>query len=211
MKSTLAMVALAGLTVSSVALAENAPKADVAKGQQIATQVCAACHAADGNSMISANPVLAGQHAEYITKQLKNFKSWDGKPAERNNPVMAGMAAPLSKEDMVNLGAYFSQQKPKGGTAKNRELALEGQKIYRAGIARKQVPACAACHGPAGAGIPVQYPRLAGQHADYTLTQLKSFAAGQRANDPQSMMREVAGRMTEQEMKAVAEYISGLR
>jgi cytochrome c553 len=179
---------------------------DPAKATTIANQVCAACHGADGNSMIPLYPKLAGQHPEYITKQLKNFKS-----GERNNAIMAGMVATLTPEDMDNLGAYFATQAAKGGTAKSNGKGSVGEKIYKGGIPGVGVPACASCHGPAGAGIPVQFPRLAGQHADYTVAQLKSFRAGQRANDAAKMMRSVAAKLSDEDMAAVADYIQGLK
>ena len=205
MKQTMAMVAIAGVMIASSALAETAAKGDPAKAQQIVTTVCAACHTADGNSILPANPKLAGQHPEYITKQLTEFKS-----GVRKNPIMAGMAAALSPEDMKNLGAYFGEKKPNPSSAKDKDLAAAGQKIYKGGNQASGVPACAACHGPSGAGIPVQFPRLAGQHAEYVLAQLTTFRSGERANDAAKMMRVIASKMTDQEMKAVAEYISGL-
>jgi len=205
MKQTMAMVAIAGVMAASSALAETAAKGDPAKAQQIATTVCVACHAADGNSTTAANPKLAGQHPEYITKQLTEFKS-----GVRKNPIMAGMAAGLSPEDMKNLGAYFGEKKPAASSAKDQALVALGQKIFKGGNQSSGVPACAACHGPNGAGIPVQFPRLAGQHAEYTLAQLNTFRTGDRANDAAKMMRVIAAKMTDQEMKAVAEYISGL-
>jgi cytochrome c553 len=206
MKQTMAMVAIAGVLATSSALAETAAKGDPAKGQQIASTICAACHNADGNSVIPANPKLAGQHAEYVAKQLAEFKKSD-----RKNAIMLGMAAALSPEDMNNLGAYFAEQKPLPGTAGDKNLIPFGQKLYKGGNQATGVPACAACHGPDGAGIPVQFPRLAGQHAEYVLTQLTTFRSGERANDAAKMMRAVAARMTDQEMKAVAEYIAGLK
>ena len=205
MKQTMAMVAIAGVMIASSALAETAAKGDPAKAQQIVTTVCAACHTADGNSITPANPKLAGQHPEYITKQLTEFKS-----GVRKNPIMAGMAAALSPEDMKNLGAYFGEKKPAAGSAKDKALVAAGQKIYKGGNQSTGVPACAACHGPSGAGIPVQFPRLAGQHPEYILAQLTTFRSGERANDAAKMMRVIASKMTDQEMKAVAEYISGL-
>lgn len=205
MKQTMAMVAIAGVMAASSALAETAAKGDPAKAQQIATTVCVACHAADGNSTAAANPKLAGQHPEYITKQLTEFKS-----GARKNPVMAGMAAGLSPDDMKNLGAYFGEKKPNASSAKDQTLVAAGQKIYKGGNQSSGVPACAACHGPNGAGIPVQFPRLAGQHPEYILAQLMTFRSGERANDAAKMMRVIAAKMTDQEMKAVAEYISGL-
>ena len=205
MKQTMAMVAIAGTLAASSALAETAAAGDPAKAQQIVTTVCAACHTADGNSIIPANPKLAGQFPEYLNKQLTNFKS-----GERKNPIMSGMVANLSPDDMKNLAAYFGEKKPTAGTAKNKDLVAEGQKVYKGGNQASGVPACASCHGPSGAGIPVQFPRLASQHADYVLAQLKNFRSGERANDGAKMMRTIAGKMTNQEMKAVAEYISGL-
>lgn len=205
MKQTMAMVAIAGVMIASSALAETAAKGDPAKAQQIASTVCVACHAADGNSVTAANPKLAGQHAEYINKQLTDFKS-----GARKNPIMSGMVATLSPEDMKNLGAYFSEKKPNPSSAKDQALVADGQKIYKGGNQASGVPACAACHGPSGAGIPVQFPRLAGQHAEYVLAQLNTFRTGERANDAAKMMRVIASKMTDHEIKAVAEYISGL-
>lgn len=179
---------------------------DAAKGATIANQVCMACHGADGNSPISMYPSLAGQYPEYITKQLQNFKS-----GERNNAIMAGMVAALTEEDMVNLGAYYASQTAKPGTAKSNGKGSVGEKIYKAGIAGLGVPACASCHGPTGAGVPVQFPRLAGQHADYTVAQLQIFRSGQRANDAAKMMRMIASKLSDQDMAAVADYIQGLR
>ena len=181
--------------------------ADAARGSQLAGQVCAACHNADGNSIIASNPKLAGQHAEYLTKQLTNFKE----NKTRKNAVMMGFSAGLSPEDMRNIAAYYSEQKPKEGTARNAATIKAGEKIYRAGIAEKGVAACAGCHGPVGSGIPAQYPRLAGQWADYTKSQLTGFRVGERANDPNGMMRGVASKMSDKEIEAVADYIAGLK
>ncbi len=191
--------------------AKSAPKADPTKGQVIAGGLCIACHNADGNSTIAANPKLAGQSAEYLYKQLKNFKPIDGKPAERPNPVMSGMVAALSDEDMRNVAAWYASQTQKSGQAKNKDTVELGQKLYRGGDLAKGLPACAACHGPAGGGIPAQYPRIGGQHADYTEAQLKTFRSGERANDPNKMMRLVAAKMSDAEIKAVSDYIAGLR
>lgn len=211
MNYRLIMAAVAGALISSLTYAQGVVKGDPAKAQQIVTQVCAACHGADGNSAISANPSLAGQHPEYTLKQLVNFKSQDGKPAERGNAVMAGMVASLSADDMSNLAAYFAGQKPKPRAARDPELVKLGQAIYRGGILDKGVAACAACHSPNGAGIPAQFPRLAGQHAEYIALQLKAFRSGERANDPNRMMRGVAVKLSDREISAVAEYIAGLR
>ncbi|HKA39170.1 MAG TPA: c-type cytochrome [Burkholderiales bacterium] len=196
---------------ASATFAQGAPEPDVAKGQQLATQVCAACHAPDGNSVQPANPVLAGQHSEYTFKQLSNFKQQNGKPAERPNAIMAGMVANLTAEDMSSLAAYFQTQKPAPRAARDAELVKLGQAIYRGGILSRNVAACTACHGPGGAGVPAQFPRIAGQFAEYTAAQLRAFRAGERANDPNRMMRAVAERLSDREIAAVAEYISGLR
>jgi len=201
----------AGTLFATVALAQGVPQADTAKAQPLATQVCAACHATDGNSPQPPNPVLAGQHAEYTLKQLMNFKPQDGKPAERPNPVMAGMVASLSADEMRNLAAYFEIQKPKPRSARDPGLVTLGQAIYRGGILSKSVAACGACHGPTGAGVPAQFPRLAGQYAEYTAAQLRAFRSGERANDPNRMMRLVAEKLSDREIAAVAEYIAGLR
>lgn len=191
---------------------EAAPKADPAKGKEIAETVCAACHGADGNSAIAANPKLAGQHPGYLFKQLRNFKAQGDQPAERANPIMGGMVAALSDDDMRNLAAYFAGQKQTGEEAKgSRESVDLGQKLWRAGDAARGLPACAACHGPAGHGLPAQYPRLAGQFAEYTEAQLQAFRRDERTNDPAKMMRSIAVKMTDAEMKAVADYAAGLR
>jgi cytochrome c553 len=189
-----------------------AAKPDIAKGQKIATQVCAACHAADGNSVMPVNPKLAGQFPEYLVKQLMNFKPANGKPAERNNVVMGGMASTLSSdEDMRNVAAYYAWQKAKPDAAKSKDLAAIGEKLYRGGNAATGIPACASCHGPNGAGIPAQYPRISGQFAEYAEAQLRAFRSGERANDPQKMMRSIAARMSDLEIKAVSDYVAGLR
>jgi cytochrome c553 len=200
-----------GVAAGGVSAAEQkaAAKPDAAKGSTIATQVCAGCHGADGNSVAPANPKLAAQHPEYLVKQLNNFKVQPGaQKAERENAIMAGFAGTLSPEDMANLGAYFAQQKPKGGAAKLKDSLELGQKIYRGGIAEKNVPACAGCHSPNGAGIPAQYPRLSGQHADYTEAQLVAFRGGVRKNSAQMMT--ISARLSDAEIKAVSDYIAGL-
>lgn len=206
-RSLLLLSLLTAVTLARAAeQAPAAPKGDPAKGQAIAAGVCGGCHGADGNSLISANPKLAGQHADYLFKQMRNFKS-----AERTNPIMNGMIAAFDENQMRDLSAWFSAQAQKGEQAKNSGEALElGLKLFRAGDASKGLPACAGCHGPAGAGIPAQYPRIGGQYADYLEVQLKAFRAGERANDPNKMMRTIALRMTDAEIKAVADYASGL-
>lgn len=189
------------LVVSAEALAETPAKRTA---EQIVNTVCAACHAPDGNSAITLNPKLAGQHPEYLEKQLAEFKS-----SKRANAVMSGMAASLNDEEMKDLATYFADKKLTLGQAKTNGAGSLGEKIYRAGNAASSVPACAACHGPNGAGLPKQYPRLSGQHADYTLAQLKAFRTGERINAP--MMMDIAAKMSDAEMTAVADYIQGLR
>lgn len=211
MTRLLATTASAALLWAGWAAAQAPAKPDAAKGQAIASQVCAACHSTDGNSQLPANPKLAGQFYEYLHKQLANFKSQGGKKAERENAVMAGMTANLSAADLRDLAAYYAAQKLKPAAAKDKDLAALGQKIYRGGNIATGVAACAGCHGPTGAGMPTQYPRIAGQFAEYVEAQLIAFRSGARANDPNGMMRGVAARMTDREIKAVAEYAAGLR
>ena len=220
MLATIASATLAWAALWPTGSAAQAPaKPDAAKGQSIAGQVCAACHAADGNSQLAANPKLAGQFYEYLQKQLVNFKPQGDKKAERENAVMAGMTANLSAADMKNIAAYYAGQKLKPAVAKDKDLAALGQRIYRGGISATGVAACSGCHGPAGAGMPAQYPRIAGQFPEYVEAQLKAFrmgandprGAGARANDPNGMMRSVAARMSDREIQAVAEYAAGLR
>lgn len=203
-------------SVSALSLAAEpaAPAATpaAADASAIAKNVCAACHGADGNSSIPANPNLAGQHASYLLKQLNNFKAGaDGKPALRQNAVMNGMAAPLSEAEIKSLAQYFSKQTLKPDVAKDDKLVTQGRKLWRAGDMKKGIPACAGCHGVAGAGLPAQYPTLAGQHPDYVIAQLKQFREGTRANDPEGVMRTIAAKMSDPQMAAVAEYAAGLR
>jgi cytochrome c553 len=203
--------ALASACMSAAAYGEGAVKGDPAKAQQLVTTVCAACHGPDGNSPIPANPSIAGQHPEYVYKQLVNFKSEGGKPAERPSPVMTAMMANLSKEDMANVAAYFASKEAKPREARNAELVKIGQTIYRGGVISRGVAACASCHGANGAGIPAQFPRVGGQHAQYTSDQLKAFRTGARANDPNAMMRTIATKLTDREIDGLAQYIQGLR
>jgi len=178
---------------------------------EIAGGVCAGCHSADGNSVIPVNPNLAGQHAEYITKQLIDFKSVDGETPARNSPVMTAMVAALTLENMQELGTYYAQQKAKPGIVSDDEDLIEmGKVLYHGGNIDSGAPACASCHGPTGSGIPPHYPALAGQHAAYTLTQLGLFDTGERAND-KGVMQKVLSRMSAQEKRALSEYISGLQ
>jgi cytochrome c553 len=184
---------------------------DLEKGKAIAAGVCAGCHGADGNSAIADNPKLAGQIPEYLYKQLRNFASIDGADPARPNAIMGPMVAALSDDDMFHVSHFYASQAAEPGVAEENDTVEQGRHIWRAGIADKGVPACAACHGPAGAGMPAQYPGIAGQHSKYTLTQLQAFREGQRANDPAQMMRMIALKMTDKEMAAVANYAAGLR
>jgi len=188
-----------------VAKAEAAKpaKPDLAKGEA-SFAMCAACHAADGNSAIPANPKLAQQHPQYLLKQLQEFKS-----GKRENAIMTGMAAALSDEDMKNVAFWLASKKAAAGAAKDKDLVALGERIFRGGIADRQVAACAGCHSPNGAGIPAQYPRLSGQHADYSAAQLTAFRDGVRKNSAQ--MSQIASKMNDREIKAVADYIAGLR
>lgn len=203
-KSLLALLAAAAMA-TPLAASESKPaaKADLVKGEAIATQVCSACHTADGSRGSAANPIIQGQHPEYLVKQLTEFKS-----GKRDNAIMKGMASALSEDDMKNVAAFYASKQPKPGAARNKELVALGEKIYRGGIADRQVPACAGCHSPSGSGIPAQYPRLSGQHSDYTELQLKGFRDGVRKNN--AVMTGVAAKMNDREIKAVADYISGL-
>ena len=184
--------------------ASKVAKPDLAKGEASFGTVCAACHAADGNSGTPANPKLAQQHPEYIIKQLQEFKS-----GKRNNAIMKGFATTLSDDDMKNIAYWLATKKSKPGFAKDKELVGLGERIYRGGIADRQVAACAGCHSPNGAGIPSQYPRLSGQHAEYVAAQLTGFRDGVRKNS--LPMTQVAAKLNDREIKAVADYIAGLR
>jgi len=200
MKRSLSTLVLALFAAGAHA---EAPKPDLAKAEQIVTSVCAACHGLKGMSLAPTNPHLAGQHPAYIAKQLANFKS-----GARQNAIMGGMAAMLSPEDMVSVAAYFSKQTPPPPAGSNAELAKVGATVYRYGDASKGLPSCTGCHGPNGQGIPDQYPRLAGQYSDYIYAQLKAFSAQERKH---VAMNGVAGRLTDSEMKAVSEYLAGLK
>ena len=184
--------------------AAKAAKPDLAKGEASFAGACAACHGADGNSGTPVNPILAQQHPQYLVKQLQEFKS-----GKRANAVMSGMAATLSDEDMKNVAYWLHSKTAKPGFAKDKELVALGERIYRGGIADRQVAACAGCHSPNGAGIPAQYPRLGGQHADYLSAQLSGFRDGLRNNNLQ--MSQVAAKLNDREIKAVSDYIAGLR
>ena len=184
--------------------AAPAAKADLAKGEATYTAICASCHGADGNSGSPAYPKLAQQHPDYLVKQLQEFKS-----GKRANAIMSGMAAGLSDADMKNVSAWVGSKESKPNFAKEKDLVVLGERIYRGGVAERQIAACAGCHNPTGAGIPAQYPRLAGQHADYAVAQLTAFRDGVRKNNLQ--MTQVAAKMNDREIKAVSDYIAGLR
>ena len=205
------LAATLAISAAGAAHAQSAArKVDLAKGQQIASQVCAACHGADGNSTGVANPKLSAQHADYLYKQLVNFVPKPGaKEAERANAVMLGFATTLSDDDKRNVAAFYASQTLKPSSAKSKELVELGQSIYRGGIPEKQVPACAGCHGPTGAGMPAQYPRLHGQWAEYTEAQLVAFRGGVRKNNAQ--MTAIAARLSDREIKALSDYVAGLR
>jgi cytochrome c553 len=181
------------------------------KAQGIAAQVCAACHGADGNSSAPANPKIAGQVAEYLQKQLADFKATGGKKPARESAIMAGMVANLSEADMKGLAAFYAGQPLKPAAAADKDLAALGQKLWRGGYAAGNVPACAGCHGPAGAGMPSQFPRLGGQYAEYVAAQLKAFREGARSNDANGVMRSVAAHLNDRQIQALAEYAAGLR
>jgi cytochrome c553 len=208
------MKLIASLLISAALVAPvlshaNAPaapaaKADLAKGEATYTAACSSCHGADGNSGSPAYPKLAQQHPDYLVKQLQEFKS-----GKRANAIMSGMAAGLSDQDMKNVSAWLGSKSAKPNFAKEKELVVLGERIYRGGIADRQIAACAGCHTPTGAGIPSQYPRLSGQHADYSVTQLTGFRDGVRKNSAQMM--GVASKLNDREIKAVSDYIAGLR
>ncbi len=207
MSTFTALIAATVLAVSSMpcfAADTQAAKPDLVKGEASYTAVCAACHGADGNSGTPINPTLAQQHPEYLVKQLQEFKS-----GKRNSAIMKGFATALSDEDMKNIAYWAASKKAKPGFAKDKELIALGEKIYRGGISDRQVPACAGCHSPNGAGIPSQYPRLGGQHADYTAAQLTTFRDDVRKNNLQ--MTQVSAKLNNREIKAVADYVAGLR
>jgi cytochrome c553 len=192
------------LAVSATAATPAAAKPDAAKGEATSTKVCAACHTSDGSRGSPANPILQGQHPDYIVKQLDEFKS-----GKRASAVMKQYASDLNELDMKNVAAFYAGKTAKPGFAKSKATVSLGEKIYRGGIAERGVPACSGCHSPSGAGIPSQFPRLSGQHADYTEAQLVAFRNGARKNS--LPMTGVAAKMNDQEIKAVADYIAGLR
>lgn len=191
------------LALTSLCATAQDNKPDLAKGEA-GFVVCAACHGADGNSAIPVNPKLAQQHPEYLVKQLQEFKS-----GKRNNAIMKGFATGLSTDDMRNIAYWLASKQATPGFAKDKELVALGERIYRGGIGERKISACAGCHSPNGAGIPAQYPRLSGQHADYTQAQLTAFRDGVRLNN--LAMGQVAARLNDREIRAVSDYIAGLR
>jgi cbb3-type cytochrome c oxidase subunit III len=209
MKPISHLIVLLALAVASLSASANAPEAaaakpDTAKGEASFGAVCAACHGADGNSGTPAYPKLAQQHPEYLVKQLHEFKS-----GKRDNAIMKGFASALSEEDMRNIAYWLNSKAAKPGVAKNKDLVALGERIYRGGVADRQIAACAGCHGPNGAGIPAQYPRLQGQHADYAAAQLTAFRGGVRNNSVQ--MTQVSAKLNDREIQALADYVAGLR
>ncbi|MGJ7554174.1 c-type cytochrome [Variovorax sp. RB2P76] len=199
-----------GAATAAAAAPAKPPKPDPAKGDTLFnatpanSQSCASCHNADGNSAIAANPKLAQQHPEYILKQLEEFKS-----GKRKSAIMKPLASALSEEDMRNIAWFVGSKKIKPGFSKDKDTLAMGEKIYRGGIGDRQIPACAGCHSPNGAGIPAQYPRLGGQNAEYTVAQLTAFRDNVRLNS--APMTGVAAKLNDREIRAVADYIAGLR
>jgi len=198
------LIAITGLALG---LNASASAADLAAGEATAGAICAGCHMPDGNSVVDMFPKLAGQHAQYLAKQLSDYKS-----GARQDPTMTGMAATLAtEEDIANVAAFFASKKITTATADSSKVAL-GKDIYRGGDMTKGLPACMGCHGPTGAGNPAaKFPSLAGQYAAYTIKQLSAFRDGTRANDNNSMMRLVAGKMSVAEIEAVANYIAQMK
>jgi cytochrome c553 len=199
----LLLLAFSAAPALAAGAAATATPPDLAKGQATAA-TCMACHMADGSRGAPANPIIAGQFPEYLAKQLHEFKS-----GKRKNAIMQGMAAILSDDDIRNVAAFYASKQAKPGAATNKDTILLGEKIWRGGIADRKIPACAGCHGPSGAGIPAQYPMMAGQHAEYTKTQLLAFRSGLRANSVP--MTGVAAKMNDKEIEAVSDYIAGLQ
>lgn len=199
-----AAAAPAAAAPAASAAPKQPAKPDLAQGEARYTAVCAACHGTDGNSGVPANPKLAGQHPEYLVKQLVEFKT-----GKRPSPVMQAFAAQLTEQDMRNISFWAANQKAKPGFARDKEAVAMGERIWRGGIADRNIAACAGCHSPNGAGIPAAYPRLAGQHADYTAAQLVAFREGKRPNS--QVMHQVAAKMNDREIRAVSDYVAGLR
>jgi cytochrome c553 len=208
----IAALAFSAAAAHAAAPAAAAPKADAVKGEALYTNgdaarnitACVSCHGAGGNSTITQNPRLSGQIGTYTMKQLHDFRG-----DARMNPIMTPIAKALSDQDILDIAAFLTAQAPKPNAAKNKDTIALGKKIYRGGIAEKNVPACASCHGAAGNGIPAQYPRIAGQHQDYAVAQLVNFRTNARKNSPQ--MQTIAKRLSDDEMKAVSDYVAGMK
>ena len=198
--AALATALAVGLGAGSAGAQESA--ADLPAGGAKYQAVCASCHGVNGASVIPAQPILAGQHAEYLDAQTRLYR--DG---GRQNAVMGAMAKGLSDDEIRDISAFLAAQTPVIAGAADLELARSAEALYRVGDFARGVPACGACHGPAGAGVPPHYPRVSGQHADYAAATLREYAAGTRQNN---IMTPIAARLTEDEIIALAEYISGL-
>lgn len=201
--STFSVALVAGSAFAADHASQVSPP-DLSKGEATFSQVCAACHGADGNSGSPANPKLAQQHPEYLIKQLQDYKS-----GKRANAIMTGLASTLSDDDMRNISYWLASKPITPGFASDKEIVALGERIYRGGVAERKIAACASCHSPNGAGMPSQYPRLAGQHADYTALQLTQYRDGIRKNNLQ--MSQVAANMNDRDIKAVSDYVAGLR
>lgn len=204
MKSIAKLLGTAALATLTLTVHAETTQPDLRRGAQLYGQMCIACHAADGNSTTAANPKLAQQHPEYLVKQLKEYAS-----GKRQNAIMTGFASALSAQDKVDISYWLASQKATPGFARDKDKVMLGERIFRGGIGDRKIAACMACHSPNGAGIPSQYPRLAGQHAEYTVDQMKQFRSGARKNN--LPMTQIAQYMTDAEIEAVAEYIAGLR
>jgi cytochrome c553 len=198
-KSIVFILGISFSMITATTFAGGSVKAGKEKSGQ-----CVACHGVDGNSPSPAFPKIAGQSEGYIVKQLADFKS-----GRRANGIMAGQVAGLSKTDMENLGAFYASQKATTGTTSSKKHAKSGARLYRGGNAKTGVSACMSCHGPSGKGIPPKYPRVSGQHAAYSEAQLKAFKEKKRLNDD-NVMTGIAFRMSQEEIKAVSDYMAGL-
>lgn len=194
-----------GFSTSAIA------QGDAEKGKAISV-TCGACHGTDGNSAIAMNPKLAGQHANYLIKQLTEFKlaSQTGGKEGRNNAVMSGMAAALSEQDILDLSAFYSSQEATPSEA-SEDAVEQGNKLYVGGDLQRGITACIACHGPKGNGTSLSgFPDISGQHAQYIATQLKAFRSGERANSLNGMMADIAKRMTDEDIEVISSYVAGL-
>jgi cytochrome c553 len=197
--------ALVAVCLAAAGAKAEAQTVDKAKARAIVDRLCVACHGLDGNSPQPAHPKLAGLQPEYLLKQLRDYRK-----GARKSEVMEPMVKELTEDDMASLAAYYAEQKPKPGEARDAKLVEAGRKLYNDGIPDVGLPSCSGCHYPDGMGTP-RFPRVAGQHAEYTYQQLKDFASGKRENDRGLAMQSVANRMNDQQMKAVSEYIAGMK